>query len=272
LWLAPNRGLFLCVVQIYSSTHFMVFCQPPAKEPSYPGSLISAFPCLPGHFPNSPIFLRALRRRVLRRNRRNRRTEPIVVIAVDEAHPLTARHLVDDTEWSPFNEWRHAVRGFHDQPLFVIFLATTGEITRFVSMTEDMSARIISGDLVLIPPFTDLGFDHLAKKVSVGDTSDLEVFAGDEHMVSLGRPLSVFVCISELTAHLSLRFAMRYEFGREDVKANIIQFAASKLLIAVCIGLAALHNYTKLVHKLRIEISQQPVGQLTSGLLVPHLF
>ena len=129
-----------------------------------------------------------------RKKKRNKaKYQPLVVIAFDEAHTLTKRQQVQNSEWSVFYELRHALRGCHYQPLFSLFLATTGKITQFISMTEDTSARVIEGLLLLIPPFTDLGFDHLAKKVSVGGTSNLEVFAGDAHMVSLGRPLLVLI-------------------------------------------------------------------------------
>lgn len=55
---------------------------------------------------------------------------------------------------------------------------------------EDVSKRILAGELFLIQPFTDLGFDTLAEKISVTDLN-LANFIGDSHIVHIGRPLYV---------------------------------------------------------------------------------
>lgn len=198
---------------LYNSAHFhIVFYQSrldtPETKPKYqePDSSDRKFP--PANaLANLTRVLKSFssdipelssRTKRVKKQKNGAKFEPLVLLAFDEAHTLTTRHQVQDSEWSAFYELRHALRGCHYQPLFSLFLATTGKITQFISMTEDMSARVIEGILVLIPPFTDLGFDHLAKKASVGGTSTLLVFSEDAHMVSLGRALlaSIFhLCI-----------------------------------------------------------------------------
>jgi hypothetical protein len=86
---------------------------------------------------------------------------------------------------------RHVLRGLHRFSLFSLFLSTTGKISQFTSAPEeDVSKRILAGELFLIQPFTDLGFDMLAEKVSVADLR-LKTFICDLHIVHIGRPLYV---------------------------------------------------------------------------------
>ncbi len=71
-------------------------------------------------------------------------------------------------------------------------MSTTGKISQFTSApTEDFSLRILSGELFLIQPFTDVGFDTLARKISLDEHWDLEDLANNSHTVYLGRPLYV---------------------------------------------------------------------------------
>jgi len=111
---------------------------------------------------------------------------PLVVLVFDEAHTLTDR---EEIGWSNFSVLRHVLRALYRFPLFTLFLSTTGKISRFTSPNEDTSRRIIVGDLILIQPFTELGFDTLAKKVSLDGLYDLEHVTDDSHIVYLGRPL-----------------------------------------------------------------------------------
>jgi hypothetical protein len=92
--------------------------------------------------------------------------EPMVILGFDEAHVLTKHEKSsDDREWSIFSQLRYVLRGLQSQPLFSVFLSTTGRVSQFSSPSEqDLSARVISGQLTLIQPFTDLGFDHMATK------------------------------------------------------------------------------------------------------------
>jgi len=65
-------------------------------------------------------------------------------------------------------------------------LSITGKISQFTSAPdEDVSKRILTGKLLPIQPFTDLGFDTLVEKISVADLN----FIGDSHIVHTGHPL-----------------------------------------------------------------------------------
>jgi hypothetical protein len=80
----------------------------------------------------------------------------------------------------------------NDSSLFSLFLSTTGKIDQFVSSRDkDGSGRIIAGILKLIQPYTDLGFDQLAKKVALGFT--LDDITSDLFIAHLGRPMYVYL-------------------------------------------------------------------------------
>ena len=115
---------------------------------------------------------------------------PLVILAFDEAHTLTNREDTGNgTNWSNFSVLRHVFRALYRFPLFAVFLSTTGKISQFTSPSEDTWKRIIIGDLLLIQPFTDLGFDTLAMRVDLNGLWDLESVTADSHIVYLGRPL-----------------------------------------------------------------------------------
>jgi hypothetical protein len=116
--------------------------------------------------------------------------DPLVTLAFDEAHTLTDRMIDKSSTWSHFSVIRHVLRGLHLFSLFSLFLSTTGKITQFTSSNhEDVSKRIVEGTLFLIQPFTDIGFDTLARKIKLGVT--LAEVINDLHMAHLGRPLYV---------------------------------------------------------------------------------
>jgi len=115
---------------------------------------------------------------------------PLIILAFDEAHTLTDRKNTHSTQWSHFSELRHALRTLHHFPCFLLFMSTTGKISQFTSApTEDFSLCILFGELFLIQPFTDVGFDTLARKISLDESWDLEELASNSHMVHLGHPL-----------------------------------------------------------------------------------
>ena len=121
-----------------------------------------------------------------------RKTEddyPLIILAFDEAHTLTNREETGYATWSSFSVLRHVLRALFRFPLFALFLSTTGKISQFISPDEDTSKRIITGDLTLIQPFTDLGFDTLAKQVALKDSLDLKHVTADSHIVYMARPL-----------------------------------------------------------------------------------
>ena len=122
--------------------------------------------------------------------REPRKSVPLVVLAFDEAHTTTQRQKSPVEDWSVFNELRHALRRLHSLPLFSLFLSTTGKISQFASSTEeDISKRVVEGTLVIIPPYTDLGFDPLARIIDLEGSWNLERLTEDAQICSLGRPL-----------------------------------------------------------------------------------
>ncbi len=112
--------------------------------------------------------------------------EPLVILAFDEARTLA--NPDNNESWSNFGELRRAL---NDQPLFSLFLTTTGNVNPLVrSFREDPSCRIQSQVFSSSRPFTEVGFDHFALK----DQFDLRAVADDKHISHFGRPL----CVSEL--------------------------------------------------------------------------
>jgi hypothetical protein len=119
---------------------------------------------------------------------------PVVFLEFDEAHPLAAARIAD-TKHTHFSELRRALRMLYEAPVFSLFLSTTGEISQFnPHQLVDPSARVIEGDLRLIPPYSDLGFDQAmaGHEVANGEKTIDEV-TGWEFMSRLGRPLYVMV-------------------------------------------------------------------------------
>lgn len=119
-----------------------------------------------------------------------RNDAPLIVLAFDEAHTTTQRHKGPGEEWSIFNELRHALRRLHNLPLFSLFMSTTGKISQFTSaIEEDLSKRVVEGKLVIIQPYTDLGFDPLASIIAADGSWNLAQLTEDSQICSLGRPL-----------------------------------------------------------------------------------
>jgi hypothetical protein len=124
--------------------------------------------------------------------------DPVVVLAFDEAHTLIDPKKVDAIHpWSAFSLLRRTLRSLNEYRLFSLFLSTTGKMTQFSSAAgEDSSTRVQIGQLHLIMPFTDLGFDQLAAKISLDGSLTLEDVATIDHMVSLGRPMLASTLLS----------------------------------------------------------------------------
>ncbi|KAK2463741.1 hypothetical protein APHAL10511_004234 [Amanita phalloides] len=150
------------------------------------------------------VILSSLRTPSLRHRKAN--PEPLVILAFDEASILAGPNEL----WSHFSELRRVLHALISQPLFSLFLTTTGNVDALVpSSQRDLSGRIQSQVLSASRPFTEVGFDHFAFK----NQFDLRVVAGDKHISHFGRPL----------------WATRYEKGDDAIKSEIIQFAALKL-------------------------------------------
>ncbi|PCH44720.1 hypothetical protein WOLCODRAFT_105540 [Wolfiporia cocos MD-104 SS10] len=143
---------------------------------------------------------------------------PQVVIVFDESHTLTEveqHSKTDDMGRTNFSQLRRILRGLNQAPLFSLFLSTLGDIMQFSpSRDQDKSGRIVLGELELIPPFTEVGFDHFAIKFDVNASTDLSDVAEDEYICRLGRPL----------------FGGRFIFDDTYTRDNIVTFASGKLL------------------------------------------
>jgi hypothetical protein len=131
-------------------------------------------------------------RRRTRFSGRTPKDGPLIILAFDEAHTLTDMKMTDSTQWSNFSELQHALSALTRFSLFSLFMSTTGKISQFTTArTEDISARILTPKLALIEPFTNLGFDTLARKISLAPPPDLENLTTNAHIAHLGRPLCV---------------------------------------------------------------------------------
>lgn len=101
---------------------------------------------------------------------------------------MSNREETGPTTWSNFTVLRHVLLALYCFPLFTLFLATTGKPSQFTLLDEDASKRLIIGDLTLIQPFTDLGFDTLAKPVTLDGRWSLERITADLHIIYMACP------------------------------------------------------------------------------------
>jgi hypothetical protein len=125
-----------------------------------------------------------------------RKIVPVVVLAFDEVHTTTQRHRTKtaDPEWSFFEELCEALRRLQNLPLFSLFLSTSSKISQFVSASEgDLNSRIIEGRLNVVQPYTDIGFDALARVISLDGSWNLEQLTDIAHITHQGRPLYAFI-------------------------------------------------------------------------------
>lgn len=116
---------------------------------------------------------------------------PSIYIVWDEAHCLI-KPFDPQTGHSSFSVLQRVLQMLREKTLYSFFLSTTGRISQFLTARPvDPSARVYDGSLSLIPPFTDLGFDHFMAGHHLGSAnaktlSDVTKF---EHIVRMGRPL-----------------------------------------------------------------------------------
>ncbi|KZT10084.1 uncharacterized protein LAESUDRAFT_471830 [Laetiporus sulphureus 93-53] len=112
---------------------------------------------------------------------------------------------------------RQALRGLNTMEVFSLFLSTMGKVDQFTpAQDHDQSTRINFGVIKSIPPYTDLGYDHLMKENPFDPDSMLLLGEAvkDGYMANHGRPL----------------LGTQYQHGSDDVKKGIIAFAKMKLL------------------------------------------
>ena len=102
---------------------------------------------------------------------------PLVILAFDEAHILSVKkHQFDTGYFSKFSELRRVLRALNELLIFSVFLSTAGNIQSITPCAKiDDSGRVQKSDLVLLPPFTELGFDQMAKEISDGALTIKEV-------------------------------------------------------------------------------------------------
>ncbi|KZV72595.1 hypothetical protein PENSPDRAFT_649536, partial [Peniophora sp. CONT] len=135
--------------------------------------------------------------------------EPLV-LAFDEAHTLSDEGLTGLS--SVIQHLRRSLRAI-GKHVFSVFLSTTGKIAQFTAPPDaDPSNRVSSRTLSLVPPFTALGWGHLAKVLPLEPTFEQ---IGFDYQVWLGRPL----------------FGTRYVNLAVDPRMDeVMQFATSKIL------------------------------------------
>jgi len=105
-------------------------------------------------------------------------------------------HVLQDN----YLEFRRALRVLVRQPVFSLFLSTAGHRDMYNSIPNPSvgpSTRMVKGGRV-IPPFSELGFDHFAKRTNLAgdqdamDTDDmLAHVSSTAQLVNFGRPLYV---------------------------------------------------------------------------------
>ena len=116
-------------------------------------------------------------------------------MAFDEAHVLSAEKHRFDTGL------RRVLRVLYALPIFSVFISTTGGIQNITPRAElDTSGRVQKADLLLLPPFTELGFDQMVRPISDGALT-IEEVSTIGFMVRFGRSLWV-VKLRQLPAQL----------------------------------------------------------------------
>ncbi|KAI9571147.1 hypothetical protein HD554DRAFT_2078917 [Boletus coccyginus] len=143
------------------------------------------------NFPLRAVFQMLLD--ALRVNKSRSSDRPYVVLAFDEVHTLTK---VESNRWSRFGEIRRAIRGLLKEPLFTLFLSTSGTVMSI-------------GDVML--PFYELGFDQFAEPLDLSSQVTLGQVTSESHLTSYGRPLW-------------------HHYYESPHREDIIRFAAHKLL------------------------------------------
>jgi len=122
--------------------------------------------------------------------------KPLVLLEFDEAYTMTKLQHTETFNWSNFHVVQRVLRTMKESLVFSVFLSTTGKISEFVpSKQKDPSNRINAGELKLIQPYTDLGFDQFAKRISKisSENQTLKYITSDEHIAHYGRPMYVYL-------------------------------------------------------------------------------
>ncbi|KAF9218832.1 hypothetical protein BS17DRAFT_761849 [Gyrodon lividus] len=141
-----------------------------------------------------------------------------VTVSFDDSHMLMqVRYCKPGIFFSVFDEIGRALRHLQNLPFFALFLTATGKrnVTTLPPPKKDSSSRIQYSEKILVPPFFDLGLDQVARKFGIHTGSvTLSSVSSEDQLCMYGRPL----------------WGTRYEAGMQQIKDEIVSFAASKLL------------------------------------------
>ena len=118
------------------------------------------------------------------------KAEVTILLSFDEAHTLT-KPLKNTPSWSPHFSARSALRSLRHQPIFAVFLSTTGRFYKFVPAAADDPSRrrIQTVQLRHHTPICGLGYDLMARGFVVEGKRSLDEYATDKSMSRFGRPL-----------------------------------------------------------------------------------
>ncbi|KAG1775166.1 hypothetical protein EV702DRAFT_449659 [Suillus placidus] len=181
--------------------------------------------------------------------------EPKLVIAFDEAHPLSK---LSGKGFRPSRILGRVINSYSrndDAPVWVVFASTTSHVADFSApqVIHDSQRVAVAGEL-LYPPYTDLGWDQLATRLCDILANDVAKF---HHIVGFGRPLwkshvqeKVVDGVMELAAQklcksksfdprvtdqalavLSQRFGLDICFGHPDAVSYVETAVASHLRV-----------------------------------------
>jgi hypothetical protein len=111
---------------------------------------------------------------------------PLIIFAFDEFHILT--DAPRGQSWSVFSELCSVLHELHYQPIFSLFLSTSGQFHRFSQ--SDPSPHLTHLDTSPLHPITEISFDDLAypaeeHHVKLSDVTEIKWIS------HLGRPLCV---------------------------------------------------------------------------------
>ena len=164
---------------------------------------------------------------------------PLIIFAFDEAHVLTSPSGV--VSWNLFIELRRILRATHEDPIFSLFLTTTGRFQLFSpAISSDPSSRVINNDLGVLHPVSEISFDTLAYSAKE-NTVSLHRVTQIDWIARLGRPLCVNLLYSSKSKPFtnSSRFGAYYIAMQDEIKlpqfamhyeTELLQFAKQKLL------------------------------------------
>ncbi|KAG2146282.1 hypothetical protein DEU56DRAFT_787283 [Suillus clintonianus] len=180
---------------------------------------------------------------------------PKLVISVDEAHPLSK---MSSKGFRPSHILGRAINCYSkgtDRSIWVVFASTTPHVVDFLApQVIHNSMHVAVGGHLLFPPYTHLGWDQNADRLSDVSANDVGKF---DHIVGFGRPLwkslvekhtvaeilelaALKLCKSnsfipsdtnQALAVLSQRFGVDICFGHPDAVSYVEKGVASHLRI-----------------------------------------